>query len=157
MNGLLWNFALALAWAAITGNFEPSNLLLGFALGFLVLLFARRVAGGPGYALKIVQVLGLLAFFLWELFVANLRVAYDVITPRAHMRPGVIAIPLDVESDTEITLLANLISLTPGTLSLDVAADRRTLYIHAMYLDDVESSRQRIKRGFERRVLAVLR
>jgi multicomponent Na+:H+ antiporter subunit E len=157
MTGLLWNVLLALVWAAITGTFTPPNLLFGFVLGFVILLFARRVAGSPIYAGKLVQVIALAGYFLWELFLANLRVAFDVITPRAHMRPGVIAIPLDVTTDTEITILANLISLTPGTLSLDVSADRRTLYIHAMYLDDVEEVRRRIKTGFERRLMAVMR
>jgi multicomponent Na+:H+ antiporter subunit E len=154
MTGLLWNVLLALVWAAITGTFTPPNLLFGFVLGFVILLFARRVAGSPIYAGKLVQVIALAGYFLWELFLANLRVAFDVITPRAHMRPGVIAIPLDVTTDTEITILANLISLTPGTL---VSADRRTLYIHAMYLDDVEEVRRRIKTGFERRLMAVMR
>lgn len=157
MSGLLWNVLLALVWGAITGTFTPPNLLLGFVLGFIILLFARRVAGSPIYAGKLVQVIALAGYFLWELFLANLRVAFDVITPRARMRPGVIAIPLDVTTDTEITVLANLISLTPGTLSLDVSADRRTLYIHAMYLDDVEEVRRRIKTGFERRLMAVMR
>jgi multicomponent Na+:H+ antiporter subunit E len=75
------------------------------------------------------------------------------------MRPGVVAIPLDVQTDAEITLLANLITLTPGTLSLDVSTDRRVLYIHVMYIDndDVEAVRRKIKEGFERRVLEVLR
>lgn len=157
MNGFLWNVLLALMWVALTGTFAPANLLLGFGLGFLVLFFARRIVGSAGYATKLAQALGLAGYFLWELLLANLRVAYDVLTPRPHMRPGVIAIPLDARTDAEIALLANLITLTPGTLSLDVAADRRTLYIHAMYIDDVEATRRKIKDGFERRVLAVLR
>ena len=73
------------------------------------------------------------------------------------MRPGVVAIPLDAETDAEITLLANLITLTPGTLSLDVSDDRRVLYIHAMYVDDVEELRRSIKDGFEKRVMELLR
>jgi multicomponent Na+:H+ antiporter subunit E len=75
------------------------------------------------------------------------------------MRPGVVAIPLDARTDAEITLLANLITLTPGTLSLDVSSDRRMLYIHVMYIDndDLEEVRRKIKAGFERRVLEVLR
>jgi multicomponent Na+:H+ antiporter subunit E len=157
MSGFFWNVILALVWAAITGNFGLWNLLVGFVIGFVILYFSRRVAGSPFYAMKVVQAIGLAGYFIWELFLANLRVAYDVITPRMYMRPGVIAIPLDVTSDAEITLLANLISLTPGTLSLDVSADRRTLYIHAMYLDDFEAARSRIKNGFERRVMAVMR
>ena len=157
MNALLWNLILALAWVAATGRFSFNNLLVGFAMGFLVLFFSRRVVGSPNYFVKVRQVVGLILFFIWELILANLRVAYDVITPRHRMRPGVIAIPLEAKTDIEITILSNLITLTPGTLSLDVSADRRVLYIHAMYIDDIDDVRRKIKNGFERRVLEVLR
>jgi multicomponent Na+:H+ antiporter subunit E len=60
-------------------------------------------------------------------------------------------------SDNEITMLSNLLTLTPGTLSLDVSADRKVLYVHAMYIDDVDEVRRKIKEGFERRILEVLR
>jgi multicomponent Na+:H+ antiporter subunit E len=143
----------------MTGEFAPLNFAIGFALGLLILFFARRVVGTPNYLVKTVQVLELVAFLLWELLLANLRVAYDVLTPGYHMRPGVVAIPLDAKSDIEITLLANLITLTPGTLSLDVSSDRSVLYIHVMYVDndDLDEVRRKIKSGFERRVLEVLR
>jgi multicomponent Na+:H+ antiporter subunit E len=157
MNGLLWNMLLALGWVAATGVFTFNNLAAGFVLGFLVLLLTRRVVDAPGYITKVGQVFGLLLFFLWELFLANLRVAYDVITPRHRMKPGVIAIPLAARTDSEITILSNLITLTPGTLSLDVSADRKVMYIHAMYIDDIEETRSKIKDGFEKRVLEVLR
>ncbi len=60
-------------------------------------------------------------------------------------------------SDVEITLLANLVTLTPGTLSLDVSEDRSTLFVHAMFVDDPDVLRREIKHGFERRVLELLR
>ena len=101
--------------------------------------------------------LGLGLFFVWELILANLRVAHDVITPRHYMRPGILAVPLDAQTDLEITMLSNLITLTPGTLSLDISIDRRVLYIHAMYIDDVDEVRQKIKEGYERIILEVLR
>jgi multicomponent Na+:H+ antiporter subunit E len=85
------------------------------------------------------------------------RVAYDVITPSYYMRPAVVAIPLDARTDAEITLLANLISLTPGTLSLDLSADRRTLYVHGMFVRDRETFVRSIKHGLERRLLGVMR
>lgn len=159
MNAFLWNILLALAWAALTGHFTPGNLLVGFALGYLVLLFAQRVIGAQSYFRKVPLVTEFTLFYLRELCLANLRVAYDVMTPRYYMRPGVIAIPLEARTDAEIALLANLITLTPGTLSLDVSADKRVLYIHAMYIDghDIEALRQKIKEGLERRVLEVLR
>jgi len=157
MNGLLLNIILALVWMALTGEFTPQSLLLGFALGFVVLLLTRRIIGAPTYARKVLQVGGLILFFIWELILANLRVAYDVLTPGFRMKPGVVAVPLDARTDAEITLLANLITLTPGTLSLDVSADRSVLYLHAMYIDSPDEVRQQIKQGFERRVLEVLR
>jgi multicomponent Na+:H+ antiporter subunit E len=159
MNGLLLNILLALAWMSLIGDYSPKTILVGFALGLLVLFLVRRIVGGPNYLNKVEKTLKLLLFGLWELLLANLRVAHDVLTPRYFMRPGIIAIPLDARTDAEITLLANLITLTPGTLSLDVSADRRVLYIHVMYIDDddLDSIRRSIKEGFERRVLEALR
>ena len=155
---LLWNIFLATVWTAVTGHVSVANLLAGFILGYLVLWVVRSAVGpSSSYFRKVRQALGFAAFFVWELILANLRVASSVITPSYNIRPGILAIPLDVQSDLEITLLANLITLTPGTLSLDVSSDRRVLYIHAMFIDDVEGFRRSIKRGFERRVLELLR
>ena len=91
-------------------------------------------------------------FFLWELILANLRVAYDIVTVKHFMRPGILAIELEARTDLEIALLANLISLTPGTLSLDVSIDRRFLFVHAMYLTEPEDFKR-----FEARLLEAIR
>jgi multicomponent Na+:H+ antiporter subunit E len=157
MTSLLWNLALALAWVAVTGDLTAGNLALGFGIGFLVLFFTAPILGTPAYARKVIQVLNLALFFVWELILANLRVAYEVLTPGYQLRPGVIAIPLDARTDAEILLLTTLITLTPGSFSLDVSADRRVLYLHAMYISDPDEVRRQIKDGFERRVLEVLR
>lgn len=165
MSVFLWNILLALVWVGLNGEFTIGNFIVGFALGFPILFFTRRgtiggtggKSSGRGYGRKAWKVIGLLLFFIKELIVANLRVAYDVLTLGYRMRPGILAVPLDVRTDFEITLLANLITLTPGTLSLDVSHDRRTLYIHAMYADDPEAVKLSIKHGFERRILEVMR
>ncbi len=101
----------------------------------------------------------LILFYLKELVSASLRVAYEVLTPQDHMLPAVIAIPLDVKTDLEITLLANFITLTPGTLSIDVSADRKTLYVHEVYvkLGDTEKIKKKIKGGFEKKILNITR
>lgn len=155
MNGLLLNLILALVWAAVSGDFSAQNLTIGFGLGFVILLLMRRVVGVPLYGRRALRVVGLLAFFVWELLKANLRVAAEVLHPRLTIRPGVVMIPLDVKTEAQITLLANLITLTPGTLSLDVSADRRVLYVHALSIRDPEELRRAIKQGFERRILEV--
>jgi multicomponent Na+:H+ antiporter subunit E len=157
VSAFLWNILLALAWVAMTADFTPTNLALGFVLGYLILSFAQRILGPSNYFLKVRQVIGFIAFFLRELVLANLRVAYDVITPGYHMRPAIVVVPLDVKTDLEITLLANLITVTPGSFSLDVSDDRSVLYVHAMYVDDPATFRREIKEGFERRVLELLR
>ena len=152
----LLNVLLALAWIALTGQFSPINLVEGFILGYIMLWFVQRTVGPSRYFSKVRQVLGFAAFFAWELLLANLRVAYSVLAPSKSLRPGIVAIPLDVKTDAEITLLVNLITLTPGTLSLDVSDDRRVLYVHALYVDDVDDFRCQIKQGFERRVRELL-
>jgi multicomponent Na+:H+ antiporter subunit E len=151
----LLNILLALAWTALTGQFDPINFMSGFVLGYLVLWLVQGVVGPSNYFKKVSQVISFVLFFVGALIRANLRVAYEVITLTHTMRPGVVAVPLELQTDAAITLLANLITLTPGTLSLDVSADRRVLYVHSMYVDDVEQFRREIKEGFERRVMEV--
>jgi multicomponent Na+:H+ antiporter subunit E len=153
----LWNILLAVTWAAVAERFSPANLGFGFGLGYAILWLAQPALGPSNYFRKVRQVIGFAVFFVRELVKANLRVAHDVLTPTLYTRPGTIAVPLDVTTDAEITVLATLITLTPGTLSLDVSADRRVLYIHAMFIDDPEALRREIKEGFERRTLELLR
>ena len=157
MIAFLWNLLLALAWVALTGDFSGPNLLFGFIVGYLVLLVAaRQMRIGVQYASKLPKIIGFVLFFIYDLVKANMRVAYDVVTPKHLMKPGVIAIPLTVDRDAEITVLANLISVTPGTLSLDVSSDRKVLYIHAMYLESEQELQDSIKE-LERRVMDILR
>lgn len=157
MNYLFMNTLLALAWAALTGTFNPTNLIFGFVLGYGALFVARRALGPTDYFQKVWRAISFALFFLWELIIANLRVARDVLTPHNYMKPRVIAIPLDARTDAEITALAYVISLTPGTLSLDVSSDRRVLFIHALYAPDADAVRREIKQGFERRLLELMR
>lgn len=157
MKSLFWNLSLALAWVAVTGDLTARNLLLGFVIGFLVLFFTAPIVGVPTYVRKVFQVLNLALFFLWELLLSNLRVTFEVLTPGYQFRPGVVAIPLDARSDVEIMLLTAMISLTPGSLALDVSADRHELYLHTMYVNDPEEVRRQIKEGFEKRILEALR
>ena len=104
---------------------------------------------------RTVRAVELAAFFVWELIMANLRVAIDVLRPGTTIRPAVVAIPLDVTSDGEILMLSMLINITPGSVTIDVSDDRRTLYVHVMHMTSAEASRREIKEGFERRIKAL--
>jgi multicomponent Na+:H+ antiporter subunit E len=74
-----------------------------------------------------------------------------------QLKPGIFAFPLTVNRDFEITLLANMITLTPGTLSVDVSDDRGTLYVHALDCSDPEATKRDIANGFERKILEAFR
>ena len=122
---LLGNMLLALAWAALQGDFSLWTLATGHVLGYLILL--ALVHGGvletSPYIGRVHRVIGLAAFFFWELMKANLRLALDVATPSYHMRPGIVAVPLDATDDGQILLLTMLINTTPGSVALDVSPD----------------------------------
>ncbi len=151
------NLLLALAWMAMTGRFDILNLSLGLALGYGVLVVSQAAVGTSAYVSKSLLMVRFAAFYAKEVVRANLRVAWDVVTPASRARPGIVAIPLEARSDAEIFLLTSLISMTPGSLSLDVSADRRVVYVHAMFLDDPESLRRQVKEDLERRVLELTR
>lgn len=157
MKVFLFNLLLAVLWAAMVGSVDGVHLMTGFAVGYVALWVARPVLGPTRYFGKLFEAVRFSAFFIYELVLSNLRVAWDVMTPRAYRRPGVVAIPLEASSDVEITLLANLVTLTPGSLSLDVSPDRECLFVHAMFVEDPAQLRSDIKKGFERRVLELLR
>lgn len=151
------NFALALAWAAISGAFTGPNLLIGFVMGMLVLRMLQQALGSKAYLEQVGILVNFILFFLKELLVSSLQVAWEVITPNSRITPGVIAIELDDDmTPAQITLLANTITLTPGTLSIDVSPDNRYLYIHGMYIKDIEAFKQSIRDDFIARVKKVL-
>jgi multicomponent Na+:H+ antiporter subunit E len=153
----LLNILLTFVWVALTGSFVFVNFVFGFALSFAIMWIISRGSNDTKYFAMARKVIGFFFFFLYELVKANIQVAYDVITPKFHMRPGIVRVPLDAKTEMEITLLANLISLTPGTLCLDVSDDRKVLYVHAMNITDKEAFIQGIKNGFEKRLLSILR
>jgi multicomponent Na+:H+ antiporter subunit E len=154
---LALNLFLSLTWVAVTGESTPTNFLFGFLLGYLLLWAARDMLGCAGYVRKVWKFVGFLLYVAGEIVLASLRVVYDVLTPRHYMRPGILTVPLEAKSDAEIFMLAGLVTLTPGSLSLDVSADRKVLYVYEMYLSDPEKSRERIKNGMERRLLELMR
>ncbi len=157
MTGAIWNLLLGLAWVLLSGDFTGLNLLVGLIFGYITLILIEpQLDSLKGYPARVPRFIGFIGFFLKELIQANLRVAFDIVTPPWHMKPGVIAMPLSARTEMEITMVANLISLTPGTLSLDVSDDRKVLYIHAMFLDNEEELRRNLKE-MEHRALELFR
>ena len=157
MNLFAFNVLLAIGFMIVLDSFTLQSLLAGFILGFAALWLTHSHASQTSYFGRTFKVLKLIVFFAKELLISNLRVVWDVITPAHISRPGIVRVPLDAKTDFEIMMVANLISLTPGTLSIDLSEDRRYLYVHVMFMQDVAEIRREFKQGLEKRVLEVLR
>ena len=146
---------LVFAWVAVTGEVTVANLLEGAVLAGLLVLLLRVPVRRRVRLERAPKALGLLVYFLKEILLSNAAVARILLSPVSSLSPGIVAVPLDLKSDAGITVLANLVTLTPGTLSLDVSPDRTTLYVHALHVDDPDAFRREVKEGFERRVKEV--
>lgn len=155
---ILWSIILSLFWSAISGEFNITNLMIGLFIGHFVLYLANGALGILGYFRKLKAFLYLLSMLLLELIKSSLHIAYDIITFRGQMRPGIIRLPLEVSTPAEITLLSNMISFTPGTLSLDLSRESKALYVHVMYLPrSVKVVVPVLKKKYESLVLELLR
>ena len=150
---------LALGWALATSSLSIANILFGAAIAALALFLVRDKVAGPGLLRRLRRLGSLAWLFIRELFASAFRVAQLVTRPdmTPYLRPGIVAFPLTATSDAEITLLANLITLTPGTLSLDVSDDRSMLYVHAIDVADKQALIRDIAGGFEKKVMEALR
>ncbi|MFZ4863602.1 Na+/H+ antiporter subunit E [Sphingobacterium sp. Mn56C] len=153
----LMNLLLSFIWVALTGSMYYTNFLFGFMLGFAILWIMNRTDEDRRYFYKVPQIISLVFYFVYEMLRANIQVAYDVMTPKYFMRPGIVKYPMNAKTEMEINLLSTMISLTPGTLILDISEDRKTMYIHVMYLNDPEKFVRDTKKGLERRLLEALR
>lgn len=151
------NLILAFVWAALNGGIGLTSLLVGFLIGYAVMFVLQPLFSASNYCSKLYDGMLLVLFFIYELFVSSIKVAWDVLTPIQTSKPAVIAVPIEASTDAEITVLANLVSLTPGSLSIDISEDRSHLLVHAMFVDDPEAFKAEIKRGMEKRVLEAMR
>lgn len=141
---LLVHVLLALAWAALWGEIDFASLVVGFVLGYLALALAVPTLRSRAYVRRVPKILAFTGWFLAELVLSNVRVARLIVSPNAKLRPAVLAVPIELVRPRDIALFVNLVSLTPGSLSIDVSADRRTLWVHAAHAADVEGVRASI-------------
>jgi len=135
----LLNIGLAVMWCALS-SFNGWNFLGGFIVGALVVSAYSRATSGDKYISNAWRLLRFLAYFCRLLVQTNLQVAWEVLTPKMHQTPRIIRYPIEGMSDIERTTLANAITLTPGTLVVDLSPDERWMYIHCMYAQDRDSA-----------------
>ncbi|MGE6743354.1 Na+/H+ antiporter subunit E [Allorhizobium pseudoryzae] len=157
MTAFTMNVLFAVVWVAVSGSATFLNFLFGFVISAFAIGLIREQANGVSYLSRIGRILSLTVLFFKELALSAWKVAVLVTRPTLDVKPGIFAFPLTVDRDFEITLLANLITLTPGTLSVDVSEDRTLLYVHAIDCSDVEGTKRDIAEGFERKIMEAFR
>ncbi len=132
-----------------------TDYLLGFAIGYALLSLADR-----RYFQFLLWTGVFVLYLVYEIVVSNLSLAWLVLQPRPKLDPGIVAVPLTIDTGLEITMLASAITLTPGTLSLDFGRDpdgQLVLYVHALRVGEADEFRHTIKHGFERIILRISR
>jgi len=137
--------------------FTLGNFLSGFIVGAIVLFIFRRSLPGDLYLSRLWGVIDLTLVFLWEVLKANFTVAGLVLAKKIELNPGIVSLPIEIESDFGIVVLANMITLTPGSLSVDITPDRKQIILHVLNITSEDEVRREIKETFERRILRITR
>ncbi|MFG6121292.1 MULTISPECIES: Na+/H+ antiporter subunit E [Thalassobacillus] len=151
------NIVIALMWMFLSESYTFTTFLVGYIIGIILLYVLRRFIPDAFYLNRVLKVIKLLLLFMKELILSNIDIVKLVYKPKLDVQPGIFALPTELKSNWEITMLANLISLTPGTLSIAVSEDYSKIYIHAMDIPDVVESINDIKETFEKAIMEVTR
>lgn len=154
---ILLNFILAFVWMFLKTSYSPASFFVGYFFGLLIIYMFRRFFTSRFYLLRVVAVVNLIYIFTRELILANIAVLKVILKPKLDIKPGIFAYPTELKQDWEITVLSNLITLTPGTLVVDVSPDNKVLYVHAMDISDADEDIQGIKNTFEKAIMEVSR
>ncbi len=136
MRRFLLNLGLAIVWMGLTGSVSEWNFLAGLVVGALIIGVYSGAAGETSYLGRGWRLLSSFGRFIRMMVQSNLQVAWEVLTPKMHQKPRIIRYSVDGFTDAHRTALASAITLTPGTLVIDVSPDDKWLYIHCMYAEN---------------------
>ncbi len=141
MTGMfLLNLLLAAVYVMLMRDTSGVNIAIGFIIGYVVLAIYGMAIGTTDYSRKLIRLIRFGFWFMWILTKANLQIMWEIITPGMHQTPRILRYPVSHLNEIQITTLANAITLTPGTLVVDVSDDHAFLYVHCMYAKDRESA-----------------
>ena len=157
MRSVVAVLALALIWVLLWGSASAANVLSGLAVGTLLVLVVPelRRRDGPRVRFRPVAIARLAGLVLLTLVRSNVELTRTVLRRHPRLAPGVIGVPLPDCADEVITLLTNLLALSPGTMPIELRHDPVVLYVHIMQLDDPEAVRYEILRLTDLTVRAV--
>ena len=156
----LINIFVGVIWMFYSGTFNSEYFAVGFFWGMIILFiliktFAKSFLGDQLYYVYIYKWIKLVVMFLIELLKADINVLKMMFRKDLDVNPVIFEYPLQVKKNWQITLLANMITLTPGTLTVNVGHDNTTLFIHCLDTDDIEGEIEGIKNSFEKAILEV--
>jgi multicomponent Na+:H+ antiporter subunit E len=140
MKMAMLNIVLALLWCFVWGSFNFWTLGAGFVLGYFLLGVYSRIMQTEDYGRKALHLFSFGVYFFRILIQANIVIAIAVLRPNPGLAPRIVRYNIDGMNDLQITSLANSITLTPGTLSIDVSTDRKFLYVHCMFARDRDAA-----------------
>lgn len=147
---------LTVMWVVLWREVSPANVLSGLAIGVVVIfVFPPHRISDSRYTVRPLRLVLFIGYFFWQVLVSNLVVAREILTPRDRVRAGIVAVPVTASSNLVIMVVANAISLTPGTLTLEVRRDPPTLYVHVLHLHDLDRVRDTIRKMQRMAVLAI--
>jgi len=140
---------LFVVWLLLNHTLSAGHIVLGAALAILIPLFTQRFFPESVYLRRPGTMLRFLAIVLWDIVVASVSVARLALGPVSRLRPRFVRIPVALDDDFALTALASTISLTPGTVSAEIAPDRAHILIHALDVDDEAALVRTIKERYE--------
>lgn len=141
---MLW-----LLWLLLNNDFSLAQALLGLLFAWLVPLLTRPFWLSRPTVRRPGKLLVFLLLVHRDIVVANIAVARLILGSPSHLKPAFVEVPLDLDNELLITVLASIVSLTPGTVSADISADHRTLLVHGLDVDDPETLVATIKQRYE--------
>jgi multicomponent Na+:H+ antiporter subunit E len=155
VKGFVWLLLVTFVlWLALSSKFELPEIITGIVVCLIISLFAARLYSKLGFpSLSVKMVLFSLIYVIvlfWEIIKANLDVAYRVIHPKMPIKPGIVIIKTRLKSDIAKVILANSITLTPGTFTLDIIGDELLIHWINVKAEDIDSTTKIIGEKFEK-------
>lgn len=154
---ILVNILIAFIWMLLNEEFNPVLFGVGYVIGFIIIFTLRRFFNTPFYGRKVIAIVKLFVLFIVELFKSSIGVIKEVLRPNLKIKPGIFRADTILETDFEISILVSLITLTPGSVVMEVDPKAKVMFIHAMDSDDYQNNIRKAKRRFEKAIIEVMR
>ncbi|SDC29542.1 Na+/H+ antiporter subunit E [Shouchella lonarensis] len=151
------NFTIAFLWILFQNSLTMADFIVGYAIGMVVVLVLVHFQDGYFYMHRVWSLIKLMGVFLRELTLANIDVMKILLRKNMNISPGIIAVPTELKTNSEKALFALLMTLTPGTLSIEFSKDGTQIFIHALQAENPEDVVAQVKRTFEASILEVTR